>query len=116
MNELLIPKDWAECLPHSSNPVDCRDAKDEMQTLWFCATELFEHARWSIRYQMIIRDHRDNLWITMIQDPATENQEGMDRFLFTRLVDGIEYVVFNPAEAYEVVEVRYRAKPDKNGF
>ena len=116
MNELLIPKDWAECIPHSSAPVDVRDHLNEAHTIRFLDLELFEHARWSIRYQMAVVDHRGNYWVTMYQEPATEMQDGIDPFLFTRMVDDIECVVFSPAERYEVSHWRYRPVVDENGF
>ena len=111
MNELLLPKGRAEALVHTNERYDIRDANDEAQTVQFVTSELFEHARWSLRYELTIRDHRDQFWMTMIQFPATENQEGCETFLFTRMVDGVEYVVFDPAEPYQHIETRYRKVP-----
>ena len=111
MNELLLPKDQAELLVHTNERYDIRDANDEAQTVQFVASEMFEYARWSVRYELTIKDHRDQYWMTMVQFPATEGQESCDTFLFTRMVDGVEYVVFDPAEAYERVETRYRKVP-----
>jgi hypothetical protein len=113
VNELLLPKDWCEALAYSTTRFDIRDANDETQTVQYVSSELFEHARWSLRYELTIKDHRDQYWMTMTQSPATENQE-CETFLFTRMVDGVEYVVFEPAEPYEVIETRYRKVP--SGF
>lgn len=111
MNELLLPRYHVELMVHSNERFDFRDANDEAHTVQTIAQDFFEHARWSLRYEMTIKDHRDNYWMTMIQYPATEMQGECDTFLFTRMVDGVEYVVFDPAEVYEVVETRYRKKP-----
>jgi hypothetical protein len=117
MDKMLIPRQWADMLPGKISPLDVRDHLDEMQTLKYLDLEFFEHARWSLRYRMAVEDHRGNYWVTMYEEPATENNDDTaNPFLFTRLVDGEEYVVFDRAERYEVTHWRYRPVVDENGF
>lgn len=111
MNELLLPVDGADMLVATSVRWDIRDCRGEMHTVETVDQEFWEHARWSLRHNVTIKDHRGQFWMTMIQEPATEMQGECDLFLFTRLVDGVEYVVFDRAEPYEVTTVKYRRIP-----
>lgn len=110
-DELLIDKDWADALAHSGAPIDYRSPDGETLTLWFEGEQLGRHSRWSISYLHVIRDHRDRLWGTVYLRPATEAQEGQDRWAFTRMVDGVEHVVFRPVESFEEVVTNYRYVP-----
>lgn len=116
MGELLLPVDGADMVVQTATRWDIRDHKDETYTVQCVDHEFYEHARWSIRHNATIEDHRGKFWMTMIQEPATEMQGECDTFLFTRMVDGVEYVVFDEAESYEVTTTKYRRVVDENGF
>lgn len=110
MDELLIRLVEAGDLYDANGAWDFRDPTGEAHTLRFQASQMLEHRRWSIDHLFVVRDHRDKLWGTVYMVPATEQQEGQDRWAFTRMVEGDEYVVFTPVEEYEVVETWYRQK------
>lgn len=114
MNDLLLLlKDVEELDRVQGDTLDCRNWLDDMVTVTFIGMQLDRHARWSMDYLYVIADHRDQLWGTIYSKPATEMQDGQNRWSFTRMVDGNEYVVFGPVESYEVTETWFRYKPNQ---
>lgn len=76
MDEMWIHESDAEKFIHSTTALDFADINDENHTGWTVqAAKFWEHSRWSVEFQLVIRDHRGQFWGAVYSDPATEKQE-----------------------------------------
>lgn len=105
-NELI----WADRGP----AVECETSDGSLAILTHVASELNpEHRRWEIVYEMVVRDQEDRLWIRGYSTPATEQQEGQDRWTYDTEPRGDSkhsapyWVGFRPCKAVEVTTIDY---------
>lgn len=64
-------------------PMECDTDDGSLAILAWVANELNpEHNRWSISYDLVVRDQLGRLWMRGYDTPATEQQESRDRWTY----------------------------------
>lgn len=70
---------WAE--DGESTECDTDDGSLAILT-WVAGALNPEHNRWSVSYDLVVRDQMGRLWMRGYDTPATENQEGQSRWSY----------------------------------
>lgn len=120
MEQILWIKDedaddllWAE----DGEPVECETDEGALAVLTWVANGLNpERHRWEVVYDMVVRDQEDRLWMRGYSTPATEQQDGQERWTYDtkdrpdgrdRSWTSAQWVGFRPAKMITKVVVDY---------